>query len=107
MCGFPVYSYGQRTTNLWFNNSIQEGDGAIILVVLYCKPYGRVNTVDVLKEPLFVDFLVDNKGVIHIPVPELGGWGAVLRAFCSKYSMYRLATMGLTGEPMAAPSTCS
>ena len=101
MCGFPVYSYGQRTTNLWFKNSIQEGDGA------YCKPYGRVNTVDVLKEALFIGFLVDDKGVIYKPVPELGGWGAVLRAFCSKYPMYRLATMGLTGEPMAAPSTCS
>ena len=107
MCGFPVYSYGQRTINLWFNNSIQEGDGAILLVVLYCKPYGRVNTVDVLKEAFFISFLVDDKGVIYIPVPEPGGWGAVLRAFCSKYSMYRLATMGLTGEPMAAPSTCS
>ena len=107
MCGFPVYSYGQRTINLWFNNSVQEGDGAILLVVLYCKPYGRVNTVYVLQETLFIDFLVDDKGVIHIPAPELGGLGAVLRAFCSKYSMYKLATMGLTGEPMAAPSTCS
>ena len=73
MCGFPVYSYGQRTINLWFNNSVQEGDGTILLVVLYCKPYGRVNTVYVLKEALFIGFLVDNKGVIHIPAPELGG----------------------------------
>ena len=94
MCGFPVYRYGQRTINLWFNNSIQEGDGAILLVVLYCKPYGRVNTVDVLKEALFIGFLMDDKGVIYIPAPEPGGWGAVLRAFCSKDSMYRLATMG-------------
>ena len=107
MCGFPVYSYGQRTISLWFDNSVQEGDGPIFLCVLYCKPYGRVNTVNVLKETLFIDFLVDGKGVIYIPVLELGGVGAVLRAFCSKYSMYRLATMGLTGEPMAAPSTCS
>ena len=108
MCGFPVCSYGQRTINLWFDNSIQEGDGPILLVVLYCKPYGRVNTVDMLKEALFIGFLVDDKGVIHIPAPEPGGWwGAVLRVFCSKYSMYKLATMGLTGEPMAAPSTCS
>ena len=61
--------------------------------------------VYVLKEALFIDLLVDDKGVIYIPAPELGGVGAVLRAFCSKYSMYRLATMGLTGEPMAAPST--
>ena len=107
MCGFPVYRYGQRTISLWFDNSVQEGDGPILLVVLYCKPYGRVNTVDVLKEALFVGFLVDDKCVIYIPAPEPGGWGAVLRAFCSKYSMYRLATMGLTAEPMAAPSTCS
>ena len=107
MCRFPVYSYGQRTISLWFNNSVQEGDGTILLVVLYCEPYGRVNTVYVLKEALFISFLVDDKGVIYIPAPELRGVGAVLRAFCSKYSMYKLATMGLTGEPMAAPSTCS
>ena len=106
MCGFPVYSYGQRTISLWFDNSVQEGDRAILLV-LYCKPYSRVNTVYVLKKALFVGFLVDDKGVIYIPAPELRGVGAVLRAFCSKYSMYKLATMGLTGEPMAAPSTCS
>ena len=67
MYGFPVYSYGQRTISLWFNNSIQEGDGAILLIVLYCKPYGRVNTVYVLKETLFIGFLVDDKGVIYIP----------------------------------------
>ena len=83
------------------------GDGTILLIVLYCKPYGRVNTVYVLKEALFIGFLVDDKGVIHIPAPEHGGWGAVLRAFYSKYFMYKLVTMGLTGEPMAAPSTCS
>ena len=107
MCWFPVYSDGQRTIYLWFYNSVQEGDGPILLVVLYCKPNGRVNTVYVLKEALFVGFLVDDKGVIHIPAPKPGGWGAVLRAFCSKYSIYKLATMGLTGELMATPSTCS
>ena len=107
MCRFPVYSDGQRTISLWFYNSVQEGDGTILLVVLYCKPNGRVNTVYMLEEALFISFLVDDKGVIHIPAPELRGLGAVLRAFCSKYSMYKLATMGLTGEPMAAPSTCS
>ena len=81
MCGFPVYHYGQRTINLWFYNSIQEGDGPILLVVLYCKPYGMVNTVDMLKEALFVGFLVDDKGVIHIPGPEPGGWGQYSQLF--------------------------
>ena len=80
MCRFPVYSYGQRTISLWFNNIVQEGDGPILLV-LYCKPYGRVNTVYVLKETLFIGFLVDDKGVIYIPAPELGGWGQYLEPF--------------------------
>ena len=81
MCGFPVYSNGQRTISLWFDNSVQERDGAILFVVLYCKPYGRVNTVDVLKEALFVSFLVDDKGVIYIPAPELGGGVQYLEPF--------------------------
>ena len=98
MCGFPVYRYGQRTISLWFDNSVQEGDGPILLVVLYCKPYGRVNTVNVLKEALFIGFLVDDKGGIYIPAPEPGGWGAVLRAFCSKYSMYKFAAQAANQE---------
>ena len=82
MCGFPVYSYGQRTISLWFNNSVQEGDGPILLVVLYCKPNGRVNTVYVLEEALFISFLVDDNGVIYIPALELGvGWGQYLELF--------------------------
>ena len=33
--------------------------------------------LDVLKEVLFVDFLVDDKGVIHKPAPEPRGvWGS-------------------------------
>ena len=43
---------------------------------------------------------------IHISKPKLGVV-AVLRATLLKCSMYGLATMGLTGDPIAAPSTCS
>ena len=83
MSGFSVHSDGQCAISLWFDNGVQEGDGPILLVVLHCKPYGRVNTVYVLKEALFVGFLVDDKGVIHIPVPEPGGggWGQYLELF--------------------------
>ena len=87
MSGFSVHSDGQCAISLWFNNGVQEGDGPILLVVLHCKLNGRVNTVYVLKEALFVDLLVDDKGVIHKPAPEPRGLGAVLRAFCSKHSM--------------------
>ena len=65
----------------------KKGMEPSLLVVLYCKFNGRVNTVNVLEEVLFIDFLVDDKGVIHIPAPEPRGWGVVLRAFFSKYSM--------------------
>ena len=34
-----------------------------------------------------------------------GGFAADLNAFSSKYSMYKLSTMGLTGDPIATPST--
>ena len=70
MCGFPVHSDGQCAISLWLKNGVQEWDGPILLVVLHCKPYSRVNSADVLKEALFVDFLVDDKGVIHKPAPE-------------------------------------
>ena len=38
---------------------------------------------------------------------RLGGCGAVSRALVSKCSIYMFATMRLSGDPMAAPSTCS
>ena len=75
MSGFPVHSDGQCAISLRCDNGVQEGDGPILLVVLYCKPYGRVNTVDMLKDALFIDFLVDDKGVIHKPAPEPMGVG--------------------------------
>ena len=87
MCGFPVHRDGETTISLWFDNGFQEGDGPILLTVLHCKPDGRVITVNLLKTVFFVDLLVDDKGVLQKPVPKPRVWGAVLRAFCSKYSI--------------------
>ena len=42
---------------------------------------GRVNTVYVLKEALFVDLLMNDKGVKHIPVPIPRGWVQYLELF--------------------------
>ena len=75
MSWFPVHSNGKTTISIWFNNGFQEGDGTILLVVLHSKLKGRVNTIYVLKEVLFIDFLVDDNGVIHKPVPEPRGVG--------------------------------
>ena len=46
---------------------------------------------------------VSSTNLLH----KLGGVGDVLMAFSSNASMYKLAIMGLRGEPMAAPSVCS
>ena len=39
------------------------------------------STLYVLNAAMFIGFLVDDKGVIHIPAPELGGWGQYLELF--------------------------
>ena len=45
------------------------------IIVCHCTFYGRVNTINVLKEVIFIDFFVDDEGVIHKPAPEPGGEG--------------------------------
>ena len=75
MCRFPIHSDGECAISLWFDNGVQEGNGPILLVVIHFKPYCRVNTVYVLKEALFLDFLVDDKGVIQKPALEPRGVG--------------------------------
>ena len=58
-------------------------------------------------ETFFLCFLDDNKSVINKSSPQTRGDGDVLIAFSSNASIYRLAMMGLRGEPMAAHSVCS
>ena len=38
---------------------------------------------------------------------NLGGFIADVRALCSKDSIYKFATISLTGDPIAAPLVCS
>ena len=71
--GLPIHCDGQCIISLWFEYGVQEGNGIILLVVLHCKPYGWVNSINVFQEVLFVLFLLDDKCVIHIPEPK--AWG--------------------------------
>ena len=54
--------------------------------------------------------LCDDSRIVNVSSTYLlqkeGGWGDVLMAFFSNSSIKRLATIGLMGEPMAAPSCC-
>ena len=74
--GFLYTVMDRLPSDSGLTNGVQEGDGPILFLVLHCKPDGRVNTVNVLKEVLFVDLLVDDKGVIHKPVTKPSGRGS-------------------------------
>ena len=56
-----------------------------------------------LKEVLFVDFLVDDKGVIHIPVPELGGGVQCLGLFALSTPCTNWLLWDLPGNPWLHP----
>ena len=53
---------------------------------------------------IFILLFLNDKSVINITFSQTWGCGAVSRASFSKFSMKMLATMGLSGLPIAAPS---
>ena len=59
------------------------------------------------QETTSVGFLDDGESIIHILFPQDRGVGEVLIAWTSRSSINKLATMGLIGDPVAAPSLCS
>ena len=56
-----------------------------------------------LKEALFIGFPVDNKGVIHIPVPEPGGGVQCLGLFALRTPCKGLLLWDLLGNPWPHP----
>ena len=72
--------------------------------VFHSKLDGWVHLIDMFQKVLFMFFHLDCHPHISAKAWEVV---AVLRGVLSKCSMYRLATIGLTGEPLAAPSSCS
>ena len=89
------------------DQGIQEGNSTIVLVTFDGKLYCWINAVDMIQKYLFIGLLVKDTGVIHIPEPIPRGVGADHSASPSKCSIYKLATIGHTGETIGAPSTCS
>ena len=76
MCGFPVYSYGQRTINLWFNNSIQEGDGTILLIVLSVNLMAGSTLFKCWRKPCLLASLWMTKVSSTYLFQNLGGGGS-------------------------------
>ena len=107
MSGPAVHPYAKATVCLWFDQGIKKRDSPILLITFNCELYIWIYTVDMIQEKLLVGLLLNDPNVIHKPIPIPGGCEADLRASPSKCSMYRLASMGHTSDPIAAPFTCS
>ena len=78
---------------------------ALVLSAVNCMP-SSMELICVKNSSLWADFMttkVSSANVFH----KLGVCGAVLRALASNSSINVLATMGLNGGPIAAPSICS
>ena len=102
MCGFPVYRYGQRTINLCLTIVSKKGIEPSSLLSSTVNLMAGSTLFMCRRKPCLLASLWMTK-VSSTYLCQNLGVGAVLRTFCSKYSMYKLATMGLTREPMAVP----
>ena len=103
-------SHCSAETAIWlgYNQSFQERHGSIYLAVFHSELNSMINGIDVFYEAVLICRLDDHKCVMHKSSPQTGGgMCAALRALISNSSIYKFATIGLIGEPIAAPSTCS
>ncbi len=105
MCGFAVGAEGEIT------QCATEARTSSI-ANLFSTWSSVVNFMDgcwtfrcVMNCSLRADFMMTKVSSTYLP-QIFTGRGKVARALLSKFSMKRLDTMGLTGEPMATPSIC-
>ena len=105
--GFSIHCSAETAIWLGYNQSVQKGNGSICPGVFHSELNTLVNGIDAFCKAVLVCRLDDHKCVIHKSSPQARGCGAVLRATISKSSIYKFATIGLIGEPIVAPSTCS
>ena len=93
---FVVHPYTEGIVCLWFDQGFKKRDNPILLITFNGELYSWIYAVDVIQENLLMGLLLNDPCVIHKPVQLPGE--ADLSVSPSKCSMYRLATMGLTGD---------
>ena len=103
MDGFVVNCNGKGMVCLGFDQGIQERNSPICLVT-----FGWIVLLDLYcwydpEIPVYWPFVEWKKCHPHIWTNAWGGTDQ--SASVSKWSIYKLATVGLTGNPIRAPST--
>ena len=108
MCRLVTHFYAKDIVCLGFDQGIKKRDSPILLITFDSELYSWIYTVYMIQKRFLMGLLLDDPSVIHKPVPELRRVKSVpklwrvradLRASLSKCSMYRLPTIGLTGDP--------
>ena len=107
MCKFVVHFYAKGVVCLRFDQGIKKRDSLILLFTFDSELYCWIYTVDMIQKKLLMGLLLDDPSVIYKPVSKPEGIRGRPKGFPVKCSMYRLVTIGLTGDPIATPSTCS
>ena len=107
MSGFVIHFYVKGVVCLGFDQGIKKRDSPILLITFKSELYSWINTVNMIQKKFLMGLLLDDPCVIHKPIPKPRGWEADLSASLSECFMYRLATIGLNSDPIAASSTCS
>ena len=87
--------------------NVQERHGTIYSCLFTGKLDVWITWIYVFQETASVGFPDDDEDIINISLLQSRGNGDVLMAWTSRSSINKLTTMGLIGEPIAAPSVCS
>ena len=97
----------QSAIFIWGDQHVKKRYGAIFSRFFTCEMDVIINGIYVFKKGIFLCFLDDGEGIIYKPFPQCRGewfcgWGFGFKIFHEKF-----ATIGLMGDPIAAPLTCS
>ena len=104
--GFSVYFCLQASIIVWCDQNVQEWYGTIILMFSVVNLMWLPREFIWWKNSSFYDVSRMTKVSSTYLFHRLGGYGADSRACFSKCSIKMLATMGLKGLPIVAPSIC-
>ena len=101
--GLPVNGKTQIAHGVPGDDCDQHGDKVVGLLLL-CEVDGWVHGIDVGGEFLYEGVAEGHNSVVHIATSDGELIGKVLSALVSNHSINKLATIGVTGDPIAAPS---
>ena len=66
---FSIHRNRKEIICLRLDQGIMEWDDTILLIIFFCKLYCWIYIIYMIQEQLFLGILLDEKSVIHKPIP--------------------------------------